>query len=212
MTNALTRYRHGRAPLEWGEEGVAIQTTARLLAILDLSGSMDRRDAGEEGSQRRVEVLQEALDELGKTFPGQVVAVGFNTEPFVVNLYVGPLPGRALHTLTKLVPVGSTNLYRGLVYADNQARAIGNVVLVGDGQPTDGKIASSCALVREWKDAGVRFSVVYCGPQGGRGEQTLRRLAEAGDGSFHHCQVKADELLEALSEALLLEAPDVIRL
>ena len=205
MTKALTAYLPRLAPLEWGEEVTAIQTSARLLAILDLSGSMDRRDAGEEGSQRRVDVLREALDELVKGAPGQVVAVGFNTEAFGVSI-LGVNIGSGFR------PAGSTNLYKGLAFADNQARAIGNVVLVGDGQPTDGKMAESIALVREWKGAGVKFSVVYCGPEGGRGEQALRRLAEVGDGSFHHCQVKADQLLEALSDALLLEAPDVIRL
>lgn len=200
MTKTLTAYLPRPAPLEWGEEVTAVQTTARLLAILDLSGSMDRRDAGEEGSQRRVDVLREALDGLVESFPDQVEVVGFNTDAFAVR------PG------LKLVPTGSTSLYKGLTFADAHARAIGNVVLVSDGQPTDGKMAESVALVREWKDKGVKFSVVYCGPEGGRGEQILRRLAEAGDGSFHHCQVRADQLLEALSDALLLEAPDVIRL
>lgn len=205
MTKAVTRHRPGPAPLEWGEEATAIQATARLLAILDLSGSMDRRDAGEEGSQRRVDVLREALDELVKTFPGQVAAVGFNTEAFGVSI-LGVNIGSGFR------PAGSTNLHKGLTFADAQARAIGNVVLVSDGQPTDGKMAESIALVQEWKEAGVKFSVVYCGSEGGRGEQTLRRLAEAGDGSFHHCQVKAKDLLKALSDALLLEAPGVIRL
>ena len=206
MTRSLTRYHRGRAPLEWGEEeATAIQTSARLLAILDLSGSMDRRDAGEEGSQRRVDVLREAFDELVKTFLGQVAAVGFNTDAFAVSIS-GVRIGSGFR------PAGSTSLYKGLTFADAQARAIGNAVLVSDGQPTDGKMAESIALVQEWKEAGVKFSVVYCGPEGGRGEQTLRRLAEAGNGSFQHCQAKADELLEALSDALLLEAPDVIRL
>jgi len=200
MTKALARYR-AQAPLEWGEEAALVpRSTARLLAILDTSSSMDRRDAGEEGTQRRVDVLKEALDDLAETFPGQVEVIGFGTEPFALNLH------------DKLRPAGSTNLYKALVFAEYQARAIGNVVLVGDGQPTDGKVEEAVGLVSEWKLAGVRFSVIYCGPEGGRGAKTLQRLAEAGGGDYSHCRVKADQLLEALSDALLIVSPGTIQL
>ena len=174
---------------EWGEKAPPV-VDARLLAILDLSGSMAQKDAGE-GNQRRVDVLKDALGQLVESFPNQVVAIGFNSDAFSIQLNVA------------LKPEGCTSLYKALVLADVQAKIIGNVVLVSDGQPTDGKNDDSLALVQGWSLAGVKFSVVYCGPEGGMGEQFLHRLTKAGGGSYTHCEVQVHLLVDALETALL---------
>ena len=74
--NSLALYKE--RPSEWGEKDDAPVTNARLLAILDLSGSMSTMDAGEEGTRRRVDVLKDALDDLVASFPNQVAAMGFH--------------------------------------------------------------------------------------------------------------------------------------
>lgn len=166
-------------------------TLARLLAILDLSGSMASQDAGEFGNSRRVDVLEEALKKLVDTFPNQVAAIGFNTDAFPVK------------PSTTLEPTGCTNLYKALQAAQVQALAVKNVVLVSDGQPTDGRMQESKDLVASWKAQGVRFSVIYCGPEGGRGEAFLQGLAAVGGGDYSRCQVKSHLLVRALTTALL---------
>lgn len=176
---------------EWGEEDAPV-VDARLLAVLDLSGSMGRKDAGEEGTRRRVDVLKDALDKLMESFPNQLAVVGFNTDVFSVSLGV-----------TELRPVGCTNLYGALVASSQQAAAIQNVVLVSDGQPTDGKEREAIDLVCQWNGLGVKFSVIYCGPRGGLGEQFLRRLAQAGGGAYNRVDVKVHLLVDALQTALL---------
>lgn len=180
----------GSRPSEWGEKDAPV-VDARLLAILDLSGSMAQRDAGEEGTRRRVDVLKDALDELVETFPGQLVAIGFNSDAF------------SIRPSAELKPEGSTNLHGALRFTATQALIVKNVVLVSDGQPTDGKQEESRATIIGWNALGVKFSVVYCGPEGGAGEQFLRRLAQAGGGEYNRCEVKVHLLVDALQTALL---------
>lgn len=176
-------------PSEWGEPDEPV-VDARLLAILDLSGSMAMSDAGD-GNQRRVDVLKEALDGLVESFPNQIAAIGFNCDAFAFR------PGAELN------PTGSTNLYGALRLAATQALIIKNVVLVSDGQPTDGKPEETLDVIANWKALGVKFSVVYCGPEGGSGEKFLSDLAAVGGGVYTRTEVKAHLLVDALQTALL---------
>jgi len=167
----------------------------KALVVVDISGSMATRDAGD--GHRRVDIARMELAKLQKRMPGQIAVVEFNYD------------ARLRRDGSLGEPDGGTNLRGALDYA---AELLGpglervQIVVVSDGLPDSPEAAVEAGRAMAGK--GCHLSTVYCGPDTGldanSGKAFLRQLATAGGG-------KADEALlaKALETTItkLLAAP-----
>ena len=144
--------------------------TVKAVVVVDISGSMDTRDAGD--GHRRVDVARMELAKLQKRMQGQIAVVEFNYDArWRRDGMVGE-------------PAGGTNLAGALEYVRD---LVGpglprvQVVVVSDGSPDVAE--SALAEAKTIAAAGAKLSAVYCGPDNGdEGKRFLRRLAALGGG------------------------------
>jgi hypothetical protein len=131
----------------------------QVFILCDVSGSMDEAATS---SRRKIEVLQDALNEVRPQFPdARVIAFNSNVrESFDV------LPE----------PEGGTALHYALEYA--QPLKPRQTIVVSDGQPDDETLALSAAS----KLTGT-IDVIYCGPDSDKAAiRFMERLARANGG------------------------------
>lgn len=136
--------------------------SADAIVVVDVSGSMDTRDA--EGGRQRYEVACEELRKLQERIPGKVAVVAFSGEARFAPSGLPPFIG------------GGTNLAGALRFvkpADGTVR----FVVVSDGQPDD-----SAAVLKVARAFSSPIDTVYIGPPDGPGEQFLAELARASRG------------------------------
>ena len=152
----------------------------KAVVVVDISGSMDTRDAGD--GHRRVDVARMELAKLQKKLAGQIAVVEFNYDArWRRDGVIGE-------------PAGGTNLSGALDYV---AELVGpglpriQVIVVSDGSPDVEESALQSG--KRLAAAGAKLSAVYCGPDNfDAGKAFLRRLAAVGGGE--------------LAEALLVKA------
>lgn len=144
--------------------------TVKAVVVVDISGSMDTRDAGD--GHRRIDVARMELAKLQKKMQGQIAVVEFN---YQASWRRDGMVGE---------PAGGTNLSGALEYVRD---LVGpglprvQVVVVSDGSPDVAE--SALAEAKLIAGAGAKLSAVYCGPDNGdEGKRFLRRLAALGGG------------------------------
>lgn len=129
--------------------------------LLDLSGSMLEKDAGERyGTKRRIDVLMEVCAE----HPNEN-KIGFNDRAFDISNNYIPFPK------------GGTNLDRGLHYCNLQSYK--HVILISDGEPT----CDINCCIDEVKQL-TKLDIIYAGPQ--PAPPFLTDLAAACNNVSHH--------------------------
>jgi Mg-chelatase subunit ChlD len=158
---------------------------AELIALVDTSSSMMARDA-RGGEMTR---YQAACDELAKVQacnPGKVAVVSFSSQ---ARYCLGGVP---------LYDGGSTALDVALVYVAAADGIIEKFVVISDGEPNNERNALDVA-------AGFRSPIhcIYTGPEGGTGQDFLRRLAEKCRGTYnvsHAADLLADNVQLLLAQ------------
>jgi hypothetical protein len=150
---------------ESGDKSIAAaMVSCEVVVVLDVSGSMTERDAGENGWEMRQDVAERQLAEIQATHPGQVALVCFSHE---VEFLPGGIP-RWQHM--------STDMAAALRFA-RMADGVCRVVVVSDGEPDSQEAALNEA--REYKHP---IDVIFIGPKGGHGERFLLDLARETGG------------------------------
>lgn len=138
---------------------------AQYVAIIDISISMDTRDAKGEGSLsiRRFDAAVQALNSLQGSMPGQWIIIEFSSTHQIV-------PSGAIHS-----PNGFTNLAGALEFA-KQFNGMGlKFYLISDGEPDSKSAALNVA--RTWQD---KLDVICVG--GATGSEFMRELAAVTGG------------------------------
>lgn len=185
MSNAIELHR--RRAMEQARASLASiakeakQSKLDLLLICDVSGSMNRTDCVY--GRRRIDVLRDAIANLEA---GSLIIVAFSDSAWVVNEI--PEPG------------GSTNMAAGIAQA--KIFCLGRrVILLSDGEP-DNKDAA----LAEATSFGQPISTIYCGPEGGAGEDFLRKLSSVTGGKFGNLPPEK-ATAEALKKTVLAMLP-----
>lgn len=160
--------------------------TAEIVAVVDVSGSMDTADS--RGHRKRYDVACEELAKLQQQYPGKVAVVAFSdTTQFA--------PGGVPPFLN-----GSTDLATALKFvrvADGTVR----FVVISDGYPDDEEYA--LAIARTFTSP---IDCVYVGPEYERsGADFLERLARASRGQYT-VAARAQELCEKVQTLMLTGA------
>ena len=144
--------------------------TVKAVVLVDISGSMDTRDAGD--GHRRVDIARQEMAKLQKKMQGQIAVVEFNYDArWRRDGMVGE-------------PAGGTNMAGALEYVRD---LVGpglprvQVVVVSDGSPdTEQETIEQAKLIA---GAGAKVSTVYCGPDNhDAGKAFLKRLSSVGGG------------------------------
>ena len=138
---------------------------AKYVAIIDISASMDFRDAFGEGviSIRRFDAAVQALNGLQASMPGRWIIIEFSSKHQIV-------PSGSLHS-----PSSMTDLASVLRYAKDFNGMGLKFYLISDGEPDSGPLALKVA--REWTDP---INVICVG--GAIGSKFMNKLAETTSG------------------------------
>lgn len=159
--------------------------SADVIILVDVSGSMDSKDARD--NQKRYDVACQELAKLQQSLPGKIAVVAFSSNvmfcPGGVPVYEGC----------------STDLTKALQFVQ-VADGLVKFIVISDGQPDDDK--SALAVAQRFKS---KIDVVYVGPEedfmGGR--KFLEKLAAASGGQFVTADC-ANELAEKVQTLLLI--------
>lgn len=157
---------------------------ADVIILVDVSGSMDSRDA--QGGQRRYDVACQELSRLQASLPGKIAVVAFSSS---VQFVPGGIPS---------FEAGGTDLAKALRFVQ-VADGLVKFIVISDGQPSDEK--KCLDIARQFKS---KIDVVYVGPEddfmGGR--KFLEKLAAASGGTFVTAD-HANQLAEKVEHLLL---------
>jgi Mg-chelatase subunit ChlD len=140
----------------------------RCAVIVDVSGSMEAKDAGE--SRSRWQAAGAEMRTLQAEMPGEIAVIAFSDRVQFVPSGVLPRVGEL---------GGGTGMARALDFV----REIGldtegvRVVLVSDGAPNSRE--ATLATARKFTQ---RIDTIFVGPEGGRGAEFLAQLAAASGG------------------------------
>jgi len=155
---------------------------AKIIAVVDVSGSMAVHDARD--GQSRYDVALQELATLQRRNPGEVAVLAFSSKVEFIPGGVPPLFGKG------------TDLAGALRFA-KMADAPGlRFVVISDGQPNDEQTALAAARAIK-----ARIDVVYVGPEGGAGSQFLAQLANTGRGQV--AKVSINELSNTVERLAL---------
>lgn len=195
---ALTRRKSGAISARKGQSALSRMKhmmSASSALVCDISGSMNRRDAGEDFTETRWEVLVRIVDQLCRDMD-DLVLIAFNTEAQMVLETMPP-------------PTGGTDIGKALRFVYPIADGLKKVVLLSDGLPVQSSDElspkeSALQAAQELVRKGIKLDVVYCGPPGGEGSRFLQKLARAGNGKFNEWGLTMPTLLTDGLKQLLL--------
>lgn len=161
--------------------------SADAIVVVDISGSMESEDG--RGGQSRYAVACQELATLQERNPGKVAVVAFSDRAQFV-------PGGRPPSVGTLG--AGTDMAEALRFVKVADGLVG-IVLVSDGEPNDE--SGTLTVARGFKS---RISTIFVGPEGGYGQEFLRRLAKASGGQ----SVTADRASElaAAAQPLILPA------
>lgn len=151
--------------------------------IVDTSGSMESCDSRQ--GKSRYEVALEELTRLQENMPGKLAVIAFSSTVEFCPSGV-PTPLRGGTDLTKALKFTKVADLPGMQF-----------ILISDGQPEDEHSALQVATSYQNK-----IDVIYVGPEGGRGQAFLLRLAQA-TGGLGITADRAQELAPAIDRLLL---------
>lgn len=171
------------------QQGQAIAVSfisAEIIAVVDVSGSMDSHDARDH--QSRYEVACQELATLQRQHPGEMAMVSFSNGaqfcPGGVPIYEGG--GTDLTGALKFVKV-----------ADGTVR----FMVISDGRPDNEETA--LAVARKFIS---RIDTVYVGPEGGNGADFLQQLSSVAGGQ--HVTTDVNLLCGQVERLMLTEHAD----
>jgi hypothetical protein len=208
MTKALMPYERGSlievaGGLDASPQAVAMALLgAKMIAVVDCSGSMSTRDAGPNADQERHETAQNCLSNLQQKFPGKIAIGAFNSDSHGL-VPTGQLPPAA----------GGTPMFAAMSFFYPKAAQHGiKFCIISDGEPTDNK--SGCIeMARQTKHP---IYAIYTGPDGNQagGKDFMRQLADQSGGQFDFVHLSKLHLLESnltkYLTAVAGEVPDVV--
>ena len=160
--------------------------SADHIILVDVSGSMDMGDANRNGQHMsRYKAAVNELAALQSSLPGKIAVISFSSYPKFcpsgVPIYQG----------------GGTDLVEALQYVQPADGLVTSFVVVSDGQPDDER--ATLALAKTFKS---RIDTVFCGPEGGSGQDFLRQLAAKSGGQFVVAE-RTKELANNVKQLLL---------
>lgn len=168
------------------QEGKSIAESfvnADVIIITDTSGSMEACDS--RGGKSRYEVACEELKNLQAQLPGKLALLSFSDDvvfcPNGIPFQFG----------------GGTDLAKALKFAKLADVKGMHFIVISDGQPDDEHEALKVA--RTYKN---RIDTIYVGPEGGEGQEFLKRLAKASGGQGVTAE-KVKELSSTVERLLL---------
>jgi Mg-chelatase subunit ChlD len=135
----------------------------KILAIVDVSSSMEKRD-GREG-ETRYEVAVDELAKLQDRNPGDVAVIAFSDD---VEFCPGGIP---------VFLRGTTNLAGALRFAKIADAPGIRFVIISDGQPNNRVAALNVASTIK-----ARIDTIYVSAPGGRGSDFLKELSSRAGG------------------------------
>ena len=147
-----------------GQSIAQLFTSAEIVTIVDVSGSMGLHDS--RGEKSRYEVACEELAIIQRNKPGKVAVISFSVHAFFCPCGIPIYEG------------GSTDLAHALRYAKIADVPGMNIIVISDGEP-DSK-EQALAVARTYKN---KISTVYCGPEDrSHGQKFLTELANITGG------------------------------
>lgn len=169
------------------EQGKSIAESfvnADAIIIVDTSGSMTACDSRD--GRSRYDIACEELKNLQASLPGKLALLSFADDvifcPNGIPFYFG----------------GSTDLAKALKFAKMGDLSSGmRFIVISDGEPDDENEALKVA--KTFKN---RIDTIYVGPEGGAGQEFLKRLAKASGGQGVTAE-KVKELASSVEKLLL---------
>lgn len=155
------------AMAQQGNKSIAeiFSSLTEVIALVDVSGSMDSHDSRD--GRSRYEVACEELAKLQAKLPGRIAVVAFSSDFVFVPSGQPPFL------------CSGTDLAKALKFV-NVADGTVRFIVISDGQPNDPQQALKIA--RTFKS---RIDVVYTGPEGDRsGARFLEELATCAGGKY----------------------------
>lgn len=141
---------------------------AEHVVLVDVSPSMEAHDS--RGERERLRVAQEELARLQAEFPGKLAVYAFAGE-------CRPVPGGVPAFLPGLA--GSGTDLAGALRTVKRLDGLGlRFVVISDGEPN-----SEHESLTEARAFTSPISTIFVGPEGGSGQDFLRRLATAAGGT-----------------------------
>lgn len=138
--------------------------SADSIIVVDVSASMKSSDS--RGGRTRYDVACQELKQLQASLPGKIAVVAFSGDPQFcpsgVPVYIGM----------------STALAEALDFVHVADDTGMRFIVISDGEPDDERSA-----LRAAKRFVSKIDTIFVGPEGGAGEDFLRRLAAASGGS-----------------------------
>lgn len=156
---------------------------AEAVVVVDVSSSMDARDAG--GGQARYTVAREQLARLQGEMPGKVAVVAFANDVAFCASGVPTFLG------------GSTDMAEALRFV-HKCDGLMRVVVIGDGEPND-----EDGTLREAAKFTNRIDTIFVGDETSRGREFMQRLAAATGGKAVRQDVAELGLLSDAVKGLL---------
>src|SRR6266545_6420216 len=150
------------------ENGGQLPAPPVMVVILDVSYSMDERDAMYNGQRcRRIDAAKQQLIEIQARFPGQVAIIAFSDEAEAVPGGVPPEPN------------GWTNLHLALELARAADTGAMKFCIISDGLPQMQELAH-----REAEKFSVPLDVIFVGNQQD-GRRFMQDFAQQPGGQFY---------------------------
>jgi hypothetical protein len=138
---------------------------AEMVLLVDVSGSMVTNDAP--NRMTRWKYAQEQLTNLQGLYPGKIALVEFSSNVFYrPNGQLSP-------------PNGSTAMHKGLDFVKVADDCGIKIIIVSDGDPDSKDQAINIAS--KFK---TQIDAIYCGREGGLGQQFLQKLVNKTGGQF----------------------------
>lgn len=140
------------------------------VVLIDVSGSMEMRDSRDGLS--RYEVALSELASLQKALPGKIGVIAFSNSPVFCPSGQPPLLA------------DNTDVAKALSFAKVSDIPGVQFILISDGEPCSESRDAEGDALRVAQTYQNKIDTIYCGPEGGRGQEFLRRLAAASGGTF----------------------------
>lgn len=157
--------------------------SADCIVIVDTSGSMHNNDSRE--GKSRYDVACQELKTLQATLPGKIAVLSFSSD-------VQFCPAGIPHDYGEM-----TNLSKALNFAKMADVPDMRFIVISDGEPDSEGEAITAA-----KKFTNRIDTIFVGPDGGSGQEFLKRLAKASGGQ-NVTSEKVKELATDIKKLLL---------
>lgn len=194
MSHAITKGSLSALAQQSGASLAETFLNADAVLLVDMSGSMAAHDAppskrlefGVHSAMRsRYDAAEEELKRLQEQLPGKVAVIAFSSWP---QFEPGGVPTRL---------GGGTDMAKALEFVLPVDGTGVRIILISDGQPDSER--ETLAIARKFE---TQIDCVFIGPEGGSGQEFLKRLAaETGGRAF---KSNSPGLLKGAVEHLLL--------